>query len=386
MSNLSPFENEGISEVAAQSGHAEDVFRAPLEGFDWAAYESRQTIIDKLSDNPRELAQLLSKMSDEYSEGAMLNNLHSRVIGVLNDSYRHLELPLTVMTGSTIAVNMPNLNFEAGIGVEADFSQRQLDGANFNNSVVTGANFSQCDLRGASMVNAVLNGVNFDGAQLDGVDARGAYLVNVHGLTGSQITGMDLMGARVVYLAKSDEGDAMRRVLASRFGNYIELSDVVELTDLVPVAINQTPPKLTVMRNLKGLVAQQFNARGVDFTGSNMTGATIDDFVAEGAVFRATAMSGAQLRSGTLKDSDMFGIWAPGVLIEDVNMRGANLAGSNLAGSLLREVDLRGAIGLEIAKTNTQGIVLESVKLPISIGYDGNSLQPSDRLRRQLEQ
>lgn len=385
MSDLAPF-SDGKLPVSPEQSSDLAIFKPPLADFDWVAYEDRQVRLDEalLSADPERLIRLLHALQTEDPDvGVKLNNIHNTTI---SGDLPGFMAPLSVMSNTKVAADMPGLDFRGGVAPRADFAGRNFRGANFIDSVLTQANFEGADLRGAEFSNVVLNGVNFDGAKLFGADFSGAYMVGVRGLDDPKdLLGVDLTAARTVLADELVEG-SLEKLLASHFGNTEDIEAIRRKLDPVPVALNQTIPRLQTKRILRGLVGNHLQADRVDFTSSQLIGAHLEDFSANGVLFRNAALSGAVIVNATMREADFVSAWAPGMIIEDANMRGARLTNANLVGSIFRGVDLREVEGLDAKETNLEGIIIEDCKLPQGYGYNGVAIERTTKLSRELEQ
>ena len=388
MSDPAPFE----ADVSRQTVSADtsEVFKPDLTGFNWDLYGARQEQINHLLINRsgEELGGLLQQFHSEAPDtGVMLNNLHgTRIKG---PAIRGLHAALAVMSRSVIDLDIPGFNFKGGVAPEADFSGHDLSGSNFVNSVLTGSVFEGANLSGADLTNAVLNGANFKDAELGGTDFTGAYLVNVTGLSEEQVKKMKIQATRAIFMAPSG-ATSLEQMLLTRFGEAKSLEDILKFLDPVPVAVNadwdQPVGRLQAKRLLRGLYAEKANWTQADFTSADLTGATIEGLMANQVSFRAATIGGTVIKRAVMREADMVSTWAPGVVLEDVDLRDANFAKSNLVGAVLRGVDLRGVRGLSDSETNVEGLVIEeSCLLPSGYGYDGVSLQISDKLKRELD-
>ncbi|MCA9332833.1 pentapeptide repeat-containing protein [Candidatus Saccharibacteria bacterium] len=385
MSDLSPFETGGELPANPVQESNLDIFKPPLAGFDWVAYEERQGRLDQVlaSGSPERLATLLHELQAADPEtGIKLNNIHNTV---LRGEFVGFMAPLSVMSGTVVDADMPGLEFRGGVAPRASFVGKNLRGANFIDSVLPQANFREADLRGAEFSNVVLSGVDFTDAKLLGADFTGAYIVGVKGLDDPEvIQGVDLTAARTVITDEAVEGK-IQHYLASHFGDAKSLETIKRKVDPVPIAIDQTIPRLQTKRILRGLVGIKLQANEVDFTSSQLIGSHFEDLSANGVIFRNAALSGSIISRAMMREADLFSAWAPGVIIEDTNLRGARLTNANLVGSILHGVDLREVIGLDAKDTNLEGMIIEDCKLPQGYGYDGFAIKPSDRILRQLE-
>lgn len=383
MSNIAPF-GEGAEQLPAideQSGAAE-VFKAPLDGVDWAAYEERQEQIDQAlqTGDPDALAAIVAGLHAHNSElGVKLNNLHNTT---LRGKLAGLNAPLAVMSRTKVEADIPGFNFNGGVAPRANFSDRDLRGAEFVDSVLTEAEFKGADVSGVDFTNATLTGADFTGAKAFGADFSGAYLVGVKGFDNSEvIRGVRLNAARTVILEAMDPG-SLEQYLAGFFGDATDLETIKRKLDPVPVAVGVTIPRLQTKRNLRGLVARQIDATDVDFSSSQLVGAKIENMIATGAQFRNAMASGAIITGSMMRGVDLVSTWAPGIILEDVDLRGSRVTNANLVGAVLRGVDLREVDGLDAQDTNLEGVVIEDCKLPQGYGYNGRELERSQKATR----
>lgn len=381
---MDPFARDE-SLVPANKPSDEGIFTPPLAGFDFPAYEARQVRIDEVlrTRNPEALTELVTSFSNEDPEvGVKLNNLHNTILrGSLP---KNLVAPLSVMTKSIVDVDVEGVNFKGGVAPGATFS-KSLKGADLSDTILTEADFGGADLSGASLVNAVINRADFTNAKLFGANLTGAYLIGVTGLTPEQLKGINPTAARTI-VGVGSEANTLERVLTSRFGDADDVKLLMQSLDPVPVAIDQTVPKLQSERLFRGLFGRNLNIGAVNFTGSNFTGADLEYLLGVQADFRGTTLGGVVIRNSILRESDFTGAWAPGIILEDVDLRGASLAKANLVGAILRAVDLRDVAGLEAEKTNLEGIVVEEgTQLPQGYGYNGIAIEASQKKTRELE-
>lgn len=386
MSDLSPFGAEPNSLPARQeSGSNFETFTAPLDGFDFQAYEVRQGRLDEVlaQKDPKALVALIRELNSGDPEiGVKLNNIHNTT---LEGDLPGLAAPLAVLSKTRVASNIPGLNFNGGVAPRASFAGMNFRGAEFVDSILTEADFRDADLNGADFTNAALVGADFTGAELDGADFSGAYLVDVKGLDDIEtIMRIRLTAARTVIAQEVAEG-SLDQFLASHFGDSRDIALIRRMIDPVPMAFDQTVPRLQTKRNLRGLVAQKVIANEVDFSSSQMVGAKIEDMAANGAQFRGVMMSGATIFNSMMRNVDLVSAWAPGLILEDVDLRGSRVTNANLVGAILRGVDLREVEGLDAEDTNIEGIVIDECKLPQGYGYNGIALERSQKKTRQLE-
>lgn len=389
MSDLTPFaEGRGLDSANTETSDLE-VFKPVLDGFDWPAYEARQDRLDEVLG--QSVAPAVGKLILELHEtnpevGVEVNNLHNTVIE--GSPVNGLHAKLAVISASKVGIDLRRLDFNGGVGSEADFSGRDISGSDFVNTVMPGAKFIGTNLRGVDFTNSVLNGVDFTDAETDGVDLTGAYVINPIGLTEEQISKLRLQATRAIVLDSSTDA-SLEQLLASRFGKAQTVDDLKKLLDPVPVAVNYEfgAPigRLQTKRILRGLYAQKANWSQVDFTASDLTGAVVEDLKADQGSFRAATIGGMIIRSGSMREFDFTSAWAPGAVLEDVDLRGSSMAKANLVGSVLRGVDLRGVTGLSEEGTNINGLVIgEGCLLPQGYGYDGVKLQVSSKLKKEL--
>lgn len=374
MSDIAPFEAGKHPAVPEQS----DVFKPELAGFDFPAYEQRQEMLNSAIGDSVVTRTLLAQYHEENpGTGVMLNHLHDRL--VTGDDVPRLCARLAILSGSTLQIGLPGLDFRGGVGVETRF-QGDLPGANFTDSVVPRVDFTGRDLRGVPFVNAIVNGGDFTGAKVDGVDFTGAYLVNVKGLTVQQLEGVVLDGARVIVAPEEADGvKDLERALSSHFGSMIT-PDRLSRVEPVPMALAGSKiPLLQTNRSFKGLYGHKLVLNDVDFTRSKLHGMTLEEIIGRGIILRGAFASGGIVTKSILDGADMHSFWAPGMIWEDVSLRGADVTNMNAAGSVFRGVDLTGVVGLDAKDTNLEGVILEDCRLPEGFTYDGLSvLAPND--------
>ncbi len=388
MSNVAPFEGSAAVEVISVNGlQTPSLFEPDLEGFDWVSYEDRQVQLDAVRSNNGTYGSRTGDLLRDFHEnddelGVKLANLDNREIGGIIP--RGLNASFAILTLSNISTDMLDANFQKSVFTETDFGSKDFTGADFTDAVMVGAKFAGARLNGASFVNVVLNGADFTNAELRGVDFTGAYLQDVKGLTPEQVRTATLTGARMML---RPEGDAtLDQLLSSRFGAIGSIDDIRKKLDAMPVSIDQVPGILQSNKLLRGVVVQGGMWNGVSLVGSDLTGATIDGLLANKSLLRGATMSGSRITNATLKEADMVGAWAPGVVMEGVALTDANLKGANLCGAIFRAVDLRGVTGLDPKGSNLNGIFIDdSSRLPQGYGFDGNSLQVTAKVQRELE-
>lgn len=386
MSDVQPFrEQADVMPVASLPGSDLDVFKPPLADIDFVAYEQRQAVLDAALEtkDPDEIGAVVTQMSSENPlVGVTLNNLHNTI---LRGSLARLAAPLAVMTKTKVEADIPGFDFSGGVAPRAVFDGRDLKGSDFVDSVLPEISFIGADLTGSDFTNAVLTNADFTDANLAGVDLSGAYLVGVKGLDSEDVLRQINLSAARTVIAKDLVTGSLEHYLASHFGDATDIETIKRNLDPVPLAVGVTVPRLQTKRNLRGLVARDLHANAVDFSSSQLVGATIENMNATGAQFRNVMMSGSVILRSVMRDADLVNTWAPGLILEDVDLRGSRVTNANLVGAILRGVNLRDIVGLDAKDTNLNGIVVEDCILPQGYGYNGVVLEPSDKLKRQLE-
>lgn len=385
--SVTPFGSEGEGLPAKPEPTSDlEIFKPPLADFDFPAYERRQVKLDVAlaTGTPEGLVAAIQELQDENPDvGVKLNNFHN---ATLRGDLPGLMAPLAVMTQSVIEGDMPNLDFQGGVAPRAKFIGRNLRGTNFIDSVLTEVDFTDADLRGVDFANATLNYADFTGAKVAGADFSTAYMVGVKGLEDPDvIKTVNLTAVRTVVAEGMEEG-SLEKFLASRFGDAEDLETIQRMLDPVPVAINQTIPRLQTKRDLRGLIGHGLRANDVNFSSSHLIGAHLEDFSGNGVEFRNTVLSGAVILRAVMRGADLRSAWAPGIIIEDTVLRGSNFTNANLVGAIMRGVDLREVEGLGAQDTNLEGIVLEDCKLPQGYGYNGIAIEATKKQQREIEE
>ncbi|MCA9331034.1 pentapeptide repeat-containing protein, partial [Candidatus Saccharibacteria bacterium] len=322
MSDMQPFEagKSGI-EVPADD---RVVFTAPMDGFDGLAYGQREEALAAIANDPSATGALIAEyQQQDPAVGIMVNNVHNRV--VTGPDVPRLCAKLAIFSGSTLDIGLPALDFRGGVAVETKF-RKDATGADFTDSVMPRVDFSGRDLRGVSFVNAIVNGGDFTDAKLDGVDFTGAYLIDVHGFTEEQLEKVVLDGARVPLVPEKATGSKdIESALSSHFGAMVA-KDRLGRVDPVPMALEGGQvPLLQSNKSFKGLYGVKVVLNDVDFTRSKLHGMTLKEIVGRGIILRGAFASGGVVTNSILDGADMHSFWAPGMIWEDVSLRGADV-------------------------------------------------------------
>jgi len=82
---------------------------------------------------------------------------------------------------------------------------------------------------------------------------------------------------------------------------------------------------------------------GVDFSDTNLEGATMSHFKLAGANFRGAHLGGVNLSKSILRNADFYDAHLRGACLQDADLRGANLTEAYLLGADLRDAELSGA-------------------------------------------
>ena len=107
--------------------------------------------------------------------------------------------------------------------------------------------------------------------------------------------------------------------------------------------------------NLSDATLRDADLRGADLSGADLRYATLRDADLRGADLSGATLRDATLRGADLRDADLRGADLSGADLSDATLRGADLSGANLSGDLrgadlsgatLSRADLSGAIGL----------------------------------------
>lgn len=205
-------------------------------------------------------------------------------------SYAGMALPKADFTGRELA--------------GADFSKAQLNAARFDRARLTGANFSQASIHSGSFADASLIGARFDGARTYQVSFAGADL------NGARFDGADVRMGR--FAGADLRGASLEGVKAGQ-------------------------------ANFSGARMQ-----GVKFVKAYLTHADFSDVDLSGADLRGLELQGAVFRGATLVEADLGGAMLAGPSApyrgnegsqgpgRAADLRGADLTGAKLAGADLR--------------------------------------------------
>ena len=199
------------------------------------------------------------------------------------------------------------LDISLQTGHELDFSKKILPGAEFVGAFLNHSNFSGAHLEQANFFGATLNNVNFIEAILTQADMRGAQMHGVN-FTNAFLNEANLGDGSLLRQGVGGEinpvhvGDAKLRLLNAVFKNATAQrakfsSSIALSTDLS-------------MANFKGA-----KLTGVNFSGSNMQGATLENADLRGCNFSNTNMNA--------------------VILLNANVEGATFEGADLTASLV---------------------------------------------------
>jgi uncharacterized protein YjbI with pentapeptide repeats len=220
------------------------------------------------------------------------------------------------------------------------FRGTKLDDANLGDTTLAGAVLDDASLRKATLMRARL-----DGASLRGADLDGTLLLEV------SFGAVDLTDARLakVTFLRAD----LRGVKLA--GAAMEQAQLVECdasgVDLTGANIRSSvwvDTRASGARLVDANLTQAALTKGIDLSGANLSGATID----RGSL-RTADLTGAQLVGARLRQADLSEAKARGARLDHADARGALLVRTDLAraslrsasflDALLTSADLRGA-------------------------------------------
>lgn len=367
MSDIIPFA-EGNGAIERSVDESMEVFKPDLQGVDWAAYKQRQEEL-----NAARITGQTMNVIREHSDkpGLLLNNLHD--LDLAGELPKGLDLPLTVLTRSKISAPLIGANLHGAVGSGA-LVRGSLKYSNFTDGVFPRLDLRGVDARGIRFGNAVLTGLTVDkDTNLDGANFSNAYLLDADGFTAEHLGQANFNGA-FVFGKPVRSGVPLYDQLAQGFEPGQDPRAVLRQARIMPAGYKI--PRISSGVDLRGLYAENLTGDGVQLTERNMVGSKLVDPDIRRSVMSGSFISGLVVLGGTFDDTDMHGLWAPGMMLDDVSMRRVNFTGANLVGAYFREVDLREVTGLEYANTN--GIVVENCILPDGFYYENGRLIHDD--------
>ena len=197
----------------------------------------------------------------------------------------------------------------SGRGLEYDFYQLDLRGADLAGVDLSFVKLVGCDLRGAGLRGSLLVEADLRGASLTGADLSGADLTGAC-LSRSRLEGVNLTGAVVneetrFQLARYDSGTVWMEgfewrtcgamgpgaSLAGAFLNTVDLEDA----DLRNA-------------NLMGAYLSGANLRGADLRGARMSGASLSKACLMGACLVGARLGNADLSWADFRAADLTGV------------------------------------------------------------------------------
>lgn len=373
---ITPFA-EGAGALERIVEPSADVFKPDLDGADFVAYEERQNELDAVRLTVGGTESVISRHG-RVGQGLLLNEMHD--LDLTENVPKGLEMPLAVLTGSRVSTDLINANLHGAVGSLAVF-RGSIRFGNFSDGVFPRLDLRGVDARNVNFGNTVLTGLLVDeNTQLDGARFRNAFLLSVKGLSSEHLTQADFSGA-FVFAEPDNNGISVYEQLAQGFGPAQDPRAVIRQARVVPEGYKL--PKISSGHDLRALYAENLTGTGIQLTERNMVGSILINPDLRESTLAGSFMSGVVVVGGTFDNTDMHSLWVPGSIFEEVSLRGVNLTGANLVGAHMREVDLRGAEGLEFAKTG--GIVIKDCILPDGFYYENGKLL-KDRKKNEPEQ
>jgi uncharacterized protein YjbI with pentapeptide repeats len=227
----------------------------------------------------------------------------------------------------------------------ADFSHADLSNSSLVRASLDGASFASAHLRHAALSDASVRQINASHADLSGADlsrvsAEHGFFIhatlegtNFEGafLPGSRFLGANLKGAR---FCRADLKNAIFHMQApfddwiASFGSLEEMMRVYLKTK--GRQVGDSPFRKTVFSE-------------VDFSGADLTEATL-----QASDLRTAAFSGAVLTGANLRNSRLEGVEIPGARFERARLSNADLTGSVMPGASFHQANLGAARLAEI--------------------------------------
>lgn len=222
----------------------------------------------------------------------------------------------------------------------ADTQGINLKGADLRGAHLGLADLQYADLREADMRGAVLRGAVLHGAHLERADLRGADLA-----------GADLREAALgeVNLQESVLEEANFQGAGLRFANFrgavLESANFGQ-ADLWGAVLEKA---VLTRADLRGATLKEANLQGADLTQANLQGTVLEQTDFRGARLCGVDFQNVDLRSARLEGAVLTDSRLDGVDLSKCNITGVHLAGARLERTRLRQEQLGGAIGEELA-------------------------------------
>jgi uncharacterized protein YjbI with pentapeptide repeats len=202
-----------------------------------------------------------------------------------------------------------------------------------------GADFTNCAMRGVRLRNSNLKGANFTGAILDGADFTGAKLTDAifHRavMTGIPLGDLALTAAQLDGAVLDPGPQALSRMPAiadmlRKAAEWVESNGkrgapgVIDGEDLRPLGA------AFKSRILTGLSARRVCAVRLDFSGSELQGASFEDADLRGANFEGADLRGASFRNARLAHANMTRANLAPLVLPDGKLHPADFSGAEL--------------------------------------------------------
>lgn len=233
-------------------------------------------------------------------------------------------------------------------GVAASLRGASLAAANLDDTVAYSVDFTNCSLKGARLRNANLKNANFSHANLDGVDLKGAKLAGATFggaiMTGIRIAELNFAPGQLTgcVLDPTPEAVALAdqiQVLLDQAETWIQTQGkrggraVLDGLDLRPVRTRFHG------RILPALSAKRTCSVGIDFSDSQLQGASFEGADLRGANFTGADLRGVSFRGAQLAHARFTGAELGALQLHDGKVRPVDVAGATLDGTgLLRAI------------------------------------------------
>lgn len=247
------------------------------------------------------------------------------------------------------------------------FAGANLRGRDFRNTSLVGVSFENANLTGVDFRSANLSGAILDGANLMVADLRGADLTGAS-LVGASFNGTEFDESTIWPDGFDEAAENVTRV--ELWG--ANLQDLhLEERDWTGKDLQQTLLQNTKLTSGAFDNASFFRAdlRNVDLTGSTAAGLVLDEANLTGADLAGVALDGARFDSQTK--------WPVGFDIDAHNLWGPGVDKSNSDLSLSWPTQRFGLYWLDLSNANLSGSTLSSDDSPVSMvewRFDGADL------------
>jgi uncharacterized protein YjbI with pentapeptide repeats len=233
-------------------------------------------------------------------------------------------------------------------------------------NLLRGAPHFSLDLGGADLRDLALAGVNFREVNLDGADLRGADLSGAFlpPLAGARLDGANLRQANNVRFRDCSLRNA--NLTRAYHGGQVQPLERCDFTgaNLTEATLCGYVPTEVVFHqaNLEGVNWNAGHLPGADFRGLNLARASFARADLTGAQLAGARLEEASLLTANLTGADLTGADLRRAILIDANLSqatvdGADFAGANLIGADLTGVDIGKAHGLDSTRTVPTGQV-----------------------------